>query len=684
MQRNQVFKVVLVAVLVLLSLFALVPTVQLNNLQEEETKLIEKIVSLTRLDPGTVMAGVTQGNLESLVRQTTIGDSQTVALQQSAKLIQLSNKIDKVQDRAIRRGLDLQGGTYLVYEVDLPQLVNDLAKNKDERFDDIVKATKQMVAEDGTDFFVALQQNFASRNIRLNRYYGRKGQADEDIMAELEREAADAIDRTVQVLRNRVDEFGVSEPSITKQGAHRIIIELAGITNIQRAKDVIGTTALLEFKLVKDADLIQSVLNDIDRIAKAEIRGMEVTTAVTPADDSLEIAEGSKSTDTEIPISEVFGQTTTTATEADTSILVDQNTFQEKPFTALLRATGGRYADVISVPQQNVNAVQRWLQNPRIQEVIPSDAEFLWGKDTFSYGDVTYRTLYLLKKEAEITGALLKNANVSISSGSDDLNVGAAEVHMELNSEGSKLFAKTTGMNVGKKLAIVLDGKVSSAPNIKEKIPSGSARIDNIGTMAEAQDLALVLRAGALPAPVHVITENTVGPSLGQDSITKGTNAAVIGLALVILFMIIYYRLPGVVADIALLLNIIFVFAIMASFKATLTMPGIAGIILTVGMAVDANVLIFERIREERRTGKTPRGYIDNGYGRAFRTILDANITTLITAIALYSFGTGAIRGFALTLSIGIIASMFTAIVVTRLIFDLLPNKMNLDKVFNY
>ncbi|MBN1541013.1 protein translocase subunit SecD [candidate division KSB1 bacterium] len=682
MQRRQLFKVILVAGLVLFSLYALYPTVQLGGLQDQETRLIQEISEFSGLDASTIMAGITQGSLESLVRQTTSGDSQSVALDRSAELIRLSRKIESVENKAIRRGLDLQGGTYLVYEVDLPQLMNDLGKNKDDRFEDIIKATQEQVEKEGLDFFDAFTKNFADRNIRLNRYFGRKGQADDDILADLQNESADAIDRTVQVLRNRVDEFGVSEPSITKQGSRRIIIELAGITNIQRAKDVIGTTALLEFKLVKEADLIWSVLNDIDRVVKTELRGQEAAAQVQT--DTTQFSEGGESADAEVKLEDLFGGGATQESSADTALLVDQNTFSEKPFTALLRATGGRFADVISVPTQNAAAVQRWLLTPRVLEVIPADAQFLWGKDVYTYGDISYRPLYLVKKEPELTGALLKNASVSIASGESNLSAGSAEVHMELNNEGSKLFAKTTGMNVGKKLAIVLDGRVASAPNIKEKIPSGSARIDNIGAMEEAQDLALVLRAGALPAPVHIITENTVGPSLGQDSIRKGSNSALIGLALVILFMILYYRLPGVVADLALVLNILFVLAIMASFHATLTLPGIAGIILTVGMAVDANVLIFERIREERRTGKTPRAYIDTGYGRAFRTILDANITTLITAIVLYSFGTGPIRGFALTLSIGIIASMFTAIVVTRLIFELLPNKMNLDKVFNY
>jgi preprotein translocase subunit SecD len=252
---------------------------------------------------------------------------------------------------------------------------------------------------------------------------------------------------------------------------------------------------------------------------------------------------------------------------------------------------------------------------------------------------------------------------------------------MELNNEGAKVFSKVTGMNLDRQLAIVLDGKVSSAPVIQTKITTGSAMIEGTFSMEEAQDLALILRAGALPAPLYSITENTVGPSLGADSIKMGTNSVLLGLLIVVLFMVIYYKAAGLVADFALLMNIVFVFAVMAGFHATLTLPGIAGIILTVGMSVDANVLIFERIREELKSGKTVRAAIDAGYGRAFTTILDANVTTLITAIVLYSFGTGPIKGFALTLSIGILASMFTAIVVTRLVFDIVTSRTAIKKL---
>jgi protein-export membrane protein SecD len=307
--------------------------------------------------------------------------------------------------------------------------------------------------------------------------------------------------------------------------------------------------------------------------------------------------------------------------------------------------------------------------------------QFLFSNRNYNTQEMTFQQLYLVKKEPELVGSMLTSADVKIGGSMNDLSAGGAEVNMVLNNEGSKIFAKTTGMNVGKQLAIVLDGRVASAPNIKEKIPNGSARIDNIGTMDEAKDLALVLRAGALPAPVHVLTENTVGPSLGQDSINAGTKSALIGLVLVMIFVVVYYNAVGLIANFALILNGLFVLAIMAGFHFTLTLPGIAGFILSVAMAIDSNVLINERIREELRNGKTVRAAIETGYDRAFITILDSNVTTLITGVVLYMFGTGSVRGFAVTLCIGILVSMFTAIFITRLVLDYATTRFAIKKL---
>ncbi|MEJ2097376.1 MAG: protein translocase subunit SecD, partial [Deltaproteobacteria bacterium] len=279
----------------------------------------------------------------------------------------------------------------------------------------------------------------------------------------------------------------------------------------------------------------------------------------------------------------------------------------------------------------------------------------------------TVKTPYLVQKNTLLTGASLTDARVEI-----DSQYNEPYVSIQFDKKGGRIFSRITEQNVKKRLAIVLDGKVYSAPVIQEKISGGAARITGSFTMEQARDLAIALRAGALPAPVNVIEERTVGPSLGADSIRKGLISMCIGGLLVVIFMVIYYKGSGLIADIALLLNIVIIAGGLAGFQATLTLPGIAGIILTIGMAVDANVLIFERIREEMALGKTPRASVDAGYTRATLTILDANVTTLIAALVLFQFGTGPVKGFAVTLSLGVLASLFTALILTRLIFDYL------------
>jgi protein-export membrane protein SecD len=278
------------------------------------------------------------------------------------------------------------------------------------------------------------------------------------------------------------------------------------------------------------------------------------------------------------------------------------------------------------------------------------------------------RELYVLERGAPLTGAGIKNARVKYGMDEDDPS--APGVEMIMNSSGRTIFARITGANVGRQVAIVLEGQVASAPVVREKIRDGVAAITGGFTDKEAQQLNVVLKAGALPAPMLFIEERTVGPSLGSDSIRRGIKAGLVGAIIVVVFMLLYYKGAGIIAVFALALNIFLLFAILAGFHATLTLPGIAGIVLTIGMAVDANVLIFERIREEIRNGKTVRAAIESGYRRAFVTIVDANVTTLISAVVLYQFGTGPIKGFAVTLSAGIVANMFTAILVTRLIFD--------------
>ncbi len=417
----------------------------------------------------------------------------------------------------------------------------------------------------------------------------------------------------------------------------------------------------------------------------SELRGTEFFEAVLPDDTTSQSQKAKEeqkvSEDDVVSVSELFGdeeiplgEEEISASEGDTSLLVDKEMFEENPFLALLR-TAERGGSEVIVPVENVNAVDRILAREDVQSRIPPNAEFLWSSEEQKVGDRSYKTLYLVNTDAALTGKYLEDARVTI--GSDVKSAGRPVVNFTLDRAGARIIGRVSGANIGKRMAIVLDQKVFTAPVIQSKL-GASSQITGSESMEDAQLIAIILKAGALPAPVSIIEERTVGASLGEDSIRQGAGSALIGMCLVILFMLIYYRMSGIVANVALIFNLILLFAVLAQFGFVLTLPGVAGIVLTIGMAVDANVLVFERIREELRTGKTVRASIDSGYSRAFKTILDANITTLLTALVLYQFGSGPIRGFAVTLSIGIIVSMFTALVVTRAIFDTITSRWTL------
>jgi SecD/SecF fusion protein len=635
MQRRNLLKTIIIFVLICWAIYALWPTYKLNTLTSEKRE----------------------------------------ALEEEGKLIPLI-------DKSIRLGLDLQGGMYLTYELDLPVLVMQLARVRDDQLEEIISQTQEDLNVSTEDFMTLLFNNLRKRDIPLNRYWGESGDEERKVKEYMEKEAKDAMNRSLEILRNRIDQFGVSEPVIQKVGARRILIELPGISDPDQAKTLIGKTALLEFKMLKDPLVFSDVINKIDK-ALARERGSLIPEEIEEA-ESLEDTvkeEQQPSQDKAISVSELFGEEEVVEDEqdvTDTSLVVDENIFEENPFVALLRDLR-EYGKEVSVPVENIKAVDRILAREDIQKIIPTDAEFRWSSETVYVGDREYRELFLVKKEAELTGKYLTDAKVTI--GQDVQSAGLPEVNFKLDRQGTRIFSRVTGANIDKRLAIILDNRVYMAPTIQTKIPNGSGRITGIKNMDEAKMIAIVLRAGALPAPVQIIQERTVGPSLGLDSINRGKYSAMIGLAIVMLFMIVYYRMAGIIADLALFLNLVLLMAVLAQFRFTLTLPGIAGIVLTIGMAVDANVLVFERIREELKTGKTVRASIDAGYGRAFRTILDANITTLMTAIVLYQFGTGAIRGFAITLAIGIIVSMFTALVLTRYVFDTITARRTLTRL---
>ena len=595
--------------------------------------------------------------------------------------------LETLENKIIKLGLDLKGGIYIVLEVDLPTLVTTLAINKDAKFERTVNDVRNTLTENPQrEFFTVFTEKISENGLRLPRYYDVDyGAKAEDILNSIQEQADDAIDRVLEILQNRVDQFGVSEPTIQKQGNRRIIVELAGIQDSERARTLLQSTAQLEFFLVKSPEVTNDILSQIDKVVKGDEELEALAAAVDGEQAQTKDGELAVSNDQTISISELFGRDGVSSEDAesgDTTVVVDQNIFQERPFSSMLRALGNN----IAVPEKNLYAIKKIINKPEVQDKLAlGNGRFLFAPEAESF--TTNRGLeeplvymYYLEHDADLTGGVIEEANATIG-GQGTSAVGQPIVLLDMNSEGARTWSRITGANIGRRIAIVLDKKVHMAPSIRTKITDGGTMIEGFANMDEAKDIAIVLRAGALPAPVKIIEERIVGPSLGADSVKRGTYSVLLGLALILVFIPFYYKLSGIIADFALIWNILLVLAVLASLGATLTLPGIAALILTVGMSVDANVIIFERIREESRKGKTPRTAIDSGYARALTTIIDANVTTLVAALVLYQFGTGPIRGFATVLFWGIMISMFTAIFVTRTIFNSFAERRGLKKL---
>ncbi|MEW6410878.1 MAG: protein translocase subunit SecD [Candidatus Zixiibacteriota bacterium] len=534
----------------------------------------------------------------------TMSDADKTALQEKdpGALLQL-------QQKAIRLGLDLQGGIHVVLRVKLEEL--------DE----------------------------ASRD--------------------------EAVDRAIQIIRNRIDGLGVAEPVIVKQGNDRIVVDLPGYTDADRAEDLIGQTALLEFKLMATFDDANRILSRMDSVVYDYEKSLqeasgETAEAAAPAVDS---AATPKETDLEM-LAELMGDSA-----IDTAAMFD---FDESELTVSDRPLTSRLEPILYSRETNTNwpgyavnkkdreLIDKWLSLPQVKNLIPIDIQFAWSTRPEIRDQREMYYLYILKRKVEFVGKFLES--IALSQG----EYGGYAVNFKVSGDGLARFAQLTGANVNKPLAIVIDDKVESAPFVNSKIRgSGKITMGSSASVQDARNMEIVLKAGALPAPVEIIEKNVVGATLGADSIRKGFYASLIGLALVLLYVGFYYRVSGVIADLGLLFNLFFLLAVMAGLGATLTMPGIAGIILTIGISVDSNILIFERIREELRTGKTVRASIDAGYSRAFVAIFDSHVTTMITAGALFLLGSGPIKGFAVTLFWGVTISLYTAYIITKQIFDI-------------
>ena len=554
------------------------------------------------------------------------------------------DQIDYFESRSIKQGLDLKGGIYIVLEVDLPQLIDNLAKNKDNNFNEFLIDLKNEYNNSSSDFFTVFENLADEKELKLPRYFINYGKTKDQIITQLSLQSEDSIKRVIEIIQNRVDQFGVAEPTIQKQGNNRVIVELAGIEDSERARDLLQSTALLELMIVKNVESTNAIIRQIDSIMTAS-NGNDV-------DQNEEINE-----------------------------LFDSSSSSELGFSSLLISVGGNLA----IASKDLTALKDILSKEDVKQILEATNSTILTSDSSiklinEIGEEEeFYTLFHLFNNAELTGGVIEDAQMRLSQAG--VTAGQAVVEVEMNSEGSREWARITGANINNRIAIVLDKKVHMAPVIRSQIFGGGTVIEGLDSIEEAEDIAIVLRAGALPVPVTIAEERTVGASLGADSISKGTLSMAIGLLLVVCFIVFFYRMSGLIASFSVMWTLILLLGVLALLEATLTLPGIAGLILTVGMSVDANVIIFERIKEELRNGKSVRSAIDSGYERAIRTIVDANLTTGIAAAVLYQYGSGPIKGFATVLFWGIIVSMFTAIIVTRFVFDFVTTRKNIERL---
>lgn len=632
------FKTILILAAIALSIYLLYPTFQdYRNNKKLTSELQSKRNELKKLNPNF--------SKEQLDKMMSI-------VEDSIKIADPS--ILEARKKRMKLGLDLQGGMRVVLEVNTGKLLEKIANNPDDVFKKVLAEAQVEAAKTDEPVVDIVGRKFKERGIRLSRYFGTIRQDDNEIITELKKSSEDAVNRAMEIIRNRVDQYGVSEPSISRQGSRRIIVELPGVAKEEEAKQLLQGTALLEFRLVKDAEFTFPVMQRIDDVlAKRTQSGVK---------DSL---------GNEVAGVETTKKTDTTAVNDTTKQLTAEEFKVKHPFfTVAVLNPQSKSADAY-VNQEDRNKLEYWLNLPEVQRVIPDNVEFVFSaKPITNQNGKKIFQMYMVNKAPELTGGVVTNAQATL-----DPSTSAPIVNMEMNSEGATDWARITGANVGKRIAIMLDGVVFTAPNVRGKIPGGRSQIEGSENLEEAKLLEIVLKAGALPAPVDAIEQRIVGPSLGEDSIISGFNSVLIGYFVVALFMIFYYRQGGLIASAILTLTILFILGILAGFQATLTLPGIAGIVLTIGMALDANVLVFERIREELATGKTMKASVDSGFYRAYAAIIDSNVVTFFTGIILYQLGTGPVQGFALTLMIGIVATLFSALFISKLIMNFLVSR---------
>lgn len=584
------------------------------------------------------------------------------------------------KEKELNLGLDLKGGMNVMLEVQVEDVIKALAgdSQNDPAFagaiEEANEALKQGTSKDYIDDFVKAYERLSNggslaaifvspdrRDITLES-------SNSDVAKILKRETEAAIAASFKVLRSRIDHFGVTQPNIMRlPNSHRILVELPGVKEPQRVRDLLQGTASLEFWTTYDAREVLPALVAADKYLLGELNAAPAAAdeRAEPAAETAEAAtEGAEGL-----IAEVGAAETTVETAATGRYDRAQN-----PLFAVLDPTYAGGAVIGGAYKADMAAVEAYLADPKVQELFPADIRFYWGVK----GDDNYDGRYLLYAirvstpdgKAPLDGSVITEAHEQYAQ-----RGASAEVSMTMNAEGTQEWSRLTGENIGKCVAIVLDGYVYSAPTVQTKIDKGQSQITGNFTIQEAQDLANVLSSGKVPAPAKIIQDTVVGPSLGQESINAGMLSFVIAFILVLLYMGLFYKTAGWMSDLALLTNVFLLMGVLVSFGAVLTLPGIAGIVLTMGMAVDANVIIYERIKEELRGGKGLSLAIKDGFSKAYSAIIDGNLTTIITGIVLFIFGNGPVQGFATTLIIGILTSFFSAVFITRLLIEWVVTK---------
>ena len=593
-----------------------------------------------------------------------------------------------LENQSINLGLDLKGGLRIVLELDDAIFLKRLSKpelrqSSKIELEKFIFKCMEYSKINNVDIIKSIEEQ--SSVIKLNKFYSNLSTSsnNDEIIQLIKEHRSTTMTGILDIMRKRIsdhDQYGLGEPTIQKVGKNRLIVELAGITDLEKAKAYIQRTADFEITLVKE-DAFITFIENIEKFfinEKTSFSEFIIDNDILSKNDLIDLLNVEenvmqeniiiKNQNESIVSSGTFGRD-----NLDSKLLPEQTIDGYLYQVNLLNLLGEAFP---WINNSFYSLLLDFFQHQKIKQNLPKGSKIVWAGDVQLFGSEEYRKVLLVSSKPVITAGMILNPKAKVAELGAE-NAGQWVVNLDMNKKGRALWSRFTERNIYKRAAIILDNQVFFDPTIQSKIPNGKTQITGFDNMQEAKEIASVLKAGELPAPINAVQTNFIGPSLGEESIKSGSNAMVLGMILVFIFMIVYYKGSGLIANIALLINLLFVLSILVTLDAILTLPGIAGLLLTVGMTVDANVIIFERIKEELNSGFNISKALNVGYNKAFLTILDANVTTLITAFVLSFIGSGPIKGFATTLSVGIICSMFTAIFITKTIFLLFVNKKN-------